>query len=61
MAVVPMYSKLVDPSYLPKHLSVGDMLFRIAAMNHEDYRALELIIRDVFKRDWDALHRPERG
>lgn len=57
MAVVPMYSRLVDPAYLPKHLTVGDMLFRIAALNEEDYHALELIITDVFQRDWEAQQR----
>jgi hypothetical protein len=55
MAVEPMYSRLVDPSYLPKNLTVGDMLFRINAMSPEDYEALEKIIAHVFKRDWEHL------
>jgi hypothetical protein len=59
MAVVPLYSRLVDPSYLPHNLSVGDMLFRIRAMNPGDYDALEKIITDVFRRNWDAQHQKD--
>lgn len=61
MAVVPMFARLVDPSFLPKDLTVGDMLYRINAMDPDDYHALELIIREVFRKDWDVYLRKQRG
>ena len=58
MAVVPMFAKLLDPSFLPSKMTLGDKLFRLGVVSPQDYRDIERLVDLKLKKRWPD-RRPE--
>lgn len=50
MAVVSIADRLLDPSYWPKRMTLGDKLFRLRMMAPQDYRDIETLVNDRLER-----------
>lgn len=54
MGEVVAYPRLLDPHYWPKHMSLGDKLFRLGLISPPDYRAVEAIVNAMLLKNWPA-------
>jgi hypothetical protein len=61
MPVVSMLTRLLDPTYFSKNMTLGDKLYRLRALSEQDYRDLERLVdwklRVHFARDAHDHHR----
>ena len=56
MGEVVAYAKLLDRSYWPREMTLGDVLYRLALVSPQDYRAIDTIARAVLEQRWPKDH-----
>lgn len=49
-AVVWIARRLLDPGFWPKHMTLGDKLFRLRMIAPQDYQAIEVLVDDALRR-----------